>query len=199
MAKVRAQNTALRATLDSLAMARSELAIAQADIRQLSRIIEALRAHQQSSRWGYLPAPTPGGSTSRPGRSAPRLPPSDTASAMRASAPVSSCGSSHCSGAPSPLGSCSSAVDMEAEREAREKELQERELREEEVHDQLALKSSRLEALEAELEVARAQNAEWHRLMALYDRERAIAAELRQQIQQLQQEVLFPACRLFRS
>ena len=54
------------------------------------------------------------------------------------------------------------------------------------------LKDSRLEALEAELEVARSQNAEWHRLIALYDRERATNAAQKQQIEALQQQVLLP-------
>lgn len=44
MARVRAQNTMLRGTLDSLATARSELAVAHADIHALTSIIEALRA-----------------------------------------------------------------------------------------------------------------------------------------------------------
>ncbi len=64
------------------------------------------------------------------------------------------------------------------------------EARDREVQEQLVLKDSRLEALEAELEVARSQNAEWHRLVALYDRERATNATQKQQIEALQQQVL---------
>lgn len=93
MARVRAQNTMLRGTLDSLATARSELAVAHADIRALTSIIETLRA--QYLRHQLHPRCWP----------APRLPsaPPDAGSAVRASAAAASGGAG--SSAASPAGS----------------------------------------------------------------------------------------------
>ncbi|BDA44627.1 hypothetical protein COCOBI_06-1030 [Coccomyxa sp. Obi] len=173
MARVRAQNTMLRGTLDSLATARSELAVAHADIRALTSIIETLRAQHL----GRQVQPRRSPASRRPS------PPPDAGSAARASAAaasgVSGSGAGFPAGSSRPTAAEQNLAYQVAEAEARDRE----------VREQLVLKDSRLEALEAELEVARSQNAEWHRLVALYDRERATNATLKQQIESLQQQV----------
>lgn len=167
MARVRAQNAMMRGTLDSLASARSELAVAQADIAHLTRIIEALRALRSPHRaQPPLPAPPPRGST-----------PGTAASTIRA-----------CDHPRDRTNAAATPAGSSADGQRQEK----MEAQLAEMTEQLEVKVSRLEAVEAELHIARSQNAEWHRLMALYDQEKATGAIQQQQIEDLQQQVSIP-------
>jgi hypothetical protein len=174
MVRVRSQNAVLRSTLDSLACARSELAAREAETKNLQRKLEALRA--QHAAWQA--------STSHAAQALLESTPAAAYFAPQASKAVSSLQEAAFRyGGPSPAqsaaGGSGRALSVRARQAAALQALEE----------QLALKGSRVEALEAALEVAQSHEHEWNHLKALYDSEHALVAAQRQEVLDVRQQV----------
>lgn len=173
MVRVRSQNAVLRSTLESLATARSELAVRGAETKHLQRQVAALRG--QHATWHR--------NLSRAGRAA--LLGCPTAIPYNPASPHVALESENDSPAKSVAHSFKgmSAVALPPSTQLGDPSVVQ------ELEEQLETKAAKIEALEAALEVTRSRETEWDRLMGMYDSQRATVITQQQELGSLENQV----------